>query len=221
MKIIAAKKILAANDRLAAANRRKFDTQGIFCLNLLGSPGCGKTSLIEALAEMLTPDFKPAVIEGDLATSRDADRISALGLPVFQINTGGGCHLDAGMIARALEKFPLKDCNLLFIENVGNLVCPANYRLGEHLRIALLSAPEGDDKIAKYPTMFQQVDAVILNKSDLIPHLTFDENRVLVDLKMLAPALDYFKISAHTREGLPSLVEWLRQKFAAFQESRR
>ena len=173
MKIVAAKSILKANDQLAAENRARFDAAGVFCVNVVGSPGCGKTTLLEAVLASLPPHIAPAVIEGDIAGSIDAQRIEALGLPVVQINTDGACHLDANMIASAADGLDLEQLNLLMIENVGNLVCTAGFDLGERLRIVILSVSEGDDKAVKYPAIFQSADALAVTKIDLLPHSDF------------------------------------------------
>ena len=182
MKLIAAKKILGANDQLAAENRRQLDAAGVFGINIVGSPGCGKTTLLEALLVRLKGRFEPAVIEGDIAGSIDAERIEALAVPVVQINTQGACHLDANMIAAALGDLDLPALKVLFVENVGNLGCTAGYDLGERLRVVVLSVPEGDDKIAKYPAIFQGSQAMVITKIDLAPHTNFNPDRAIGDL---------------------------------------
>jgi hydrogenase nickel incorporation protein HypB len=212
VKIVAAKKILRANDQLAAENRQRLDAAGIYCVNLVGSPGSGKTTLLEAVfAEVLTT-VRPAVIEGDLASQIDADRIEQLGVPVVQINTEGMCHLDATMIGAAAEGFDLDAVDLLVVENVGNLVCTANYDLGEHLRLVILSVPEGDDKIAKYPPIFQRSDVLVISKIDLLPHFDFDVARVKEDMKRLSPDAPVFQVSAKTGQGMDELVAWLSDR---------
>ncbi len=212
MKIVAAKSILKANDQLAAENRARFDAAGVFCVNVVGSPGCGKTTLLEALLAALPPHIAPAVIEGDIAGDIDAQRIDALGLPVVQINTDGACHLDASMIASALGGFDLNQIGLLVIENVGNLVCTAGFDLGEHLRIVILSTSEGDDKAVKYPAIFQSADALAVTKIDLLPHSDFRLERIESDMKRLAPEAMVFPVSAKSGEGMPALVDWLAGK---------
>lgn len=212
MRIVAAKKILKANDQLAAENRERFRTAGVFVVNVLGSPGGGKTTLIEALVGKLQPKRGLAVIEGDLAGTVDADRLSARGIPALQIATEGICHLDANMIAAASRELDLTQCDWLFIENVGNLVCPAGFDLGENLRIVLLSVPEGDDKLIKYPTIFQSSDAVVITKADLLPHFEFRPERVAEDLGKLNPKAVVFLTSARTGQGLSELAAWLRDK---------
>ena len=209
MKIVAAKSILKANDQLAAENRARFDAAGVFCVNVVGSPGCGKTTLLEAVLAALPPHVAPAVIEGDIAGSIDAQRIEALGLPVVQINTDGACHLDAGMIASAADGFDLAQLGLLLIENVGNLVCTAGFDLGEHLRIVVLSVSEGDDKAVKYPAIFQGSDALAVTKLDLLPHSDFRLARIEGDMKRLAPEAMVFPVSAKSGEGIPALADWL------------
>ncbi|MCL4193576.1 MAG: hydrogenase nickel incorporation protein HypB [Thermoguttaceae bacterium] len=214
MKIVAAKKILKANDQLAQENREAFNAIGVFGVNLVGSPGCGKTTLLEALFAQLRGRLSPAVIEGDIAGSIDAERIERLGVPVVQINTEGACHLDATMIAAAKGSLDLAGVNLLLIENVGNLVCTAGFDLGEHLRIVALSTTEGHDKLIKYPTIFQRSDALVITKIDLLPHTDFDVAQACGDMKRLAPEASIFQVSARTGDGIPALAEWLGQKAA-------
>jgi len=212
MEIIIAKDIMKANDQIAEANLSRLDQAGTYGVNLLGSPGCGKTTLLETMSGYLRGRLNFAVIEGDLATSRDGERVEALGVPTIQINTGGGCHLDATMVATALESLHLETIDLLLIENVGNLVCPAGFRLGERLRVALLSIPEGDDKVAKYPTMFSAVDAIVINKIDLLPYLDFDLDRVRSDLQIVAPQVEMMILSGRTGEGVADFANWLAVK---------
>lgn len=213
MKIVAAKKILKANDQLAEENRARLDATGVFGVNLVGSPGCGKTTLLESLFARLQGRLKPAVIEGDIASSIDAERIDALGIPVVQINTDGACHLDANMIAAAMRDFDLEGIDLLLVENVGNLVCTAGFDLGEHLRIAALSVPEGDDKLAKYPAIFQGSDALVITKTDLLPYIKFDVDRVLADMARLAPDAPVFQVAALKGDGMDELSQWLAAKY--------
>ena len=212
MKIVAAKKILKANDQLAEENRGQLEAAGVFCVNLVGSPGCGKTTLLEALFARLAKDLRPAVIEGDIASTIDAERIDALGIPVVQINTDGACHLDANMIAAAMRDFELTSVDLLMIENVGNLVCTAGFCLGEHLRIAALSVPEGDDKLAKYPAIFQGSDALVVTKTDLKPYIKFDMDRVVDDMRHLAPDAQIFQVAALQGDGMDALSAWLAER---------
>lgn len=218
MKIVAAKKILKANDQLASENRDALGKQGVFCVNLVGSPGSGKTTLLEGLFASFGANITPSVIEGDIAGQVDAERMEKLGVPVVQINTDGMCHLDANMIAAASEGLPLDQVNMLWIENVGNLVCTAGYDLGEHLRLVALSTAEGDDKIIKYPAIFQRSAALIITKLDLLPYLNFDVAKARADMKRLAPDAKVFEVSATTGEGLPELAQWILEKVKGILE---
>jgi hydrogenase nickel incorporation protein HypB len=209
MEIVMAKSLLNANTQIAEGNRSLFDGAGVYVVNLLGSPGAGKTTLLEAMLPGIKERLRPAVIEGDLNTSRDADRIAGIGVPSVQINTGGGCHLDANMVMATLPSIELGEIELLFIENVGNLVCTASFALGEHLRVVVLSVTEGDDKVEKYLSMFRKADAVVLNKADLLPYIDFDVERVRSDLERLGSQAPIFRLSARTGEGLDLFVEWL------------
>ncbi|MGO8690437.1 MAG: hydrogenase nickel incorporation protein HypB [Thermoguttaceae bacterium] len=215
MKIVAAKNILKANEQLAAENRARFDAAGVFCVNVVGSPGCGKTTLLEALLAEFRGRPAAAVIEGDIAGSIDAQRIEALGLPVVQINTDGACHLDANMIASALGGLDLEKIDLLLIENVGNLVCTAGFDLGEHLRIVVLSTAEGDDKAVKYPAIFQGSQALFVTKTDLLPHGDFNVARITSDMNRLAPAALVWQVSARTGAGIAPAAAWLAQQCLA------
>jgi hydrogenase nickel incorporation protein HypB len=215
MKIVAAKKILKANDQLAAENRAEYDAAGVFAVNVVGSPGSGKTTLLEALFAHLKGRIKPAVIEGDIAGSIDADRMEKIGVPVVQINTDGACHLDAVMVASANRELDLPAVDLLFVENVGNLVCTAGFDLGEHLRIIVLSTSEGDDKAVKYPAIFQGSHALFITKIDLLPHLNFNVERIAADMKRLAPNAPVFQVSALRGDGVPAAAEWLAGEMAA------
>ena len=214
MKIVAAKKILKANDQLAAENRAEYDAAGVFAVNIVGSPGSGKTTLLEALFAHLQGRIKPAVIEGDIAGSIDADRMEQIGVPVVQINTDGACHLDAVMVASANREIDLAAVDVLFVENVGNLVCTAGFDLGEHLRIIVLSTSEGDDNAVKYPAIFQGSPALFITKIDLLPHLNFNVNRITADMKRLAPNAPVFQVSALHGTGIPAAAEWLAGKMA-------
>ena len=209
MKIVAAKKILKANDQLAGDNRARLAENGVFCVNLVGSPGCGKTTFLEGLFAELGNQVAPSVIEGDIAGQVDALRMEKLGVPVVQINTDGMCHLEASMIATAAEGFDLAEVSMLWIENVGNLVCTAGYDLGEHLRLVVLSVSEGDDKIIKYPAIFQRSDALIITKVDLLPFCDFDLQKAREDLKRLAPHARVFEVSAKKGEGMSEIAQWL------------
>jgi len=208
--------VLAINNRMAAENRNFYREKGILAINLLSSPGTGKTTLIEqtilALRRRLQSDrnsFPLAVIEGDQATSRDADRIRQLGVPAIQINTGKGCHLDAHQIGHASRELPLSPGMILMIENIGNLVCPALFDLGESAKIVLFSTTEGEDKPIKYPQMFQAADLVLLTKTDLLPHLDFDREKALNYIRAINPRTTILGISSKSQEGMEEWVEWI------------
>lgn len=202
-------KILSANDRLAAENRRRLDQAGVTAFNIMSSPGAGKTTLLLATIRALGGRRRIGVIEGDVASRVDADIIAGAGVPVVQINTGGGCHLDAGMVREALDALPLDELDMLFIENVGNLICPAGFDLGQHHHVALLSVPEGHDKPYKYPGMFEAVEAVVVTKLDLLPHLDFDLDEFRRLVKGLNPAAPVLPLSARTGEGMEAWTTWL------------
>ena len=209
MKIPVVKQILNANDEVADRNREVLAAAGIFGLNLMASPGAGKTSLIMATLDRLGPDQRPGVIEGDLAASIDADKIAARDVPVVQINTGGGCHLDAPMIQSALSSLPLDEIDLLFVENVGNLVCPADFALGTHRNVVVASVPEGSDKPYKYPGMFAAADAVVLNKADMIDVFEFDVDYFRRGLEMVNPGVPLFILSCKSGAGMDAWMDWL------------
>ena len=204
-------KILSANDQLAQTNRSRFDEAGLFAINLMASPGAGKTSLIEHTVQALAQNFRLAAIDGDIATSIDADRAAAAGATAVQINTGGECHLDAVMLEGALNQLDLSEIDLLLVENVGNLVCPADFKLGTHKNILIASIPEGDDKPYKYPGMYKDVDALVINKIDLLPYIPFDMEYFRKGVQILNPDLITFPISCITKEGLDDWIEWLSQ----------
>jgi hydrogenase nickel incorporation protein HypB len=206
--LLVLKDILGTNKRIAGEIRARLREKGILAVNLMSSPGSGKTTLLESLAGRLKDRFRMAVIEGDIETERDAERIRAQGIPAWQITTGGACHLEAKMIGKVLSKVPA-DLDFLFIENVGNLVCPASYDLGESLRIVLLSSPEGDDKPKKYPEAFLSSHVLVLTKSDLIPHLPFDAARARREALEINPRLEVFAISALTGVGMDALEAFL------------
>ncbi len=208
-RIAIVEKILGANERLAADNRRILDETGVFALNLMASPGAGKTSLIEKTLEGLGDQFRVAVIDGDIATSIDADRAAAAGALAVQINTGGECHLDAVMLRNALETIDLDEIELLIVENVGNLICPANFKLGTHISILVASVPEGDDKPYKYPGMYQDVDALVINKIDLLPYVEFNLDYFKRGVEILNPGLVSFPLSCRTGEGLDAWLTWI------------
>lgn len=201
--------VLKANDAVARDNRARLDRAGILALNITSAPGSGKTALLEATLPALAP-LRAAVVVGDLQTSRDAERVAGLAAAVVQINTEGGCHLAATQVAEALDALPLDGLDFLFIENVGNMVCPAGFDLGEHRRVAMLSVPEGADKVAKYPTLFQPADLVLLNKVDLAALLEYDVTLVRADLARLNTRAPLLQLSAKTGEGLAAWLDWLQ-----------
>ncbi len=213
-KVVLEQDVLQKNNLLAERNRGYFEARKIFALNFLSSPGSGKTSLLEKIIPALQQRFPVAVIEGDQQTTNDADRIQALGVPVIQINTGSGCHLDALMVNRAMKELEMQNNSLLCIENVGNLVCPALFDLGEALKVVIISVTEGDDKPLKYPTMFHEADICILNKIDLLPYVEFDAAKCRENAMRVNHHLEWFELSAKTGEGLAALREWLEGKMA-------
>jgi hydrogenase nickel incorporation protein HypB len=208
--------ILDANDKVAAHNRQHFDAAGVVAVNLMSSPGSGKTSLLEATIKALAGELRVAVIEGDLATENDAARIRACGVPAVQITTGNACHLDAQMVHDALHDLPLGGLDVLFVENVGNLVCPASFDLGVHRNVTLLSVPEGDDKPAKYPVMFRGADLALITKVDLLPHLEeFSVERARTALRQVGFAGSIIELSKRGGPGLDAWLAWLRSEVAA------
>ncbi len=209
MEIKVLKDILSANEQIAERNRQLLDSKGIFAVNLMASPGAGKTSLILETIKSLKGKTRIGVIEGDLSSSIDAETIGKEGIPVIQVNTGGGCHLDANMISNALSNMPLQDIELLLIENVGNLVCPAQFALGEHKKVLISSIPEGDDKPFKYPLMFHKVDAVLINKIDLLPYLKFDTRAFSQAVSGINEKVEIFQISCATSHGIRQWTAWL------------
>ncbi len=203
------KPILDRNERLAAENRALFDASGVFVLDLMASPGAGKTSTILATIEALRDRYRIAVIEGDIASKVDAEKVKAHGIPAVQINTGGACHLESDMIRRAVETLDLDALDLVIIENVGNLVCPTEFNLGEHAKVMILSVPEGHDKPYKYPGIFQISEAIILNKVDTMPVFDFDDAEFSGVVRSLNPKAPLFRLSATTGEGVAAWAEWL------------
>jgi hydrogenase nickel incorporation protein HypB len=201
--------ILAKNNRLASLNRALFMDKGLFVLNLVSSPGSGKTTLLERTLRDLSGRLHFAVIEGDQQTDNDARRIAATGVPVRQINTGAGCHLDAHQVMHGAEHFNLDELDVLMIENVGNLVCPASFDLGEHHKVAVLSVTEGEDKPLKYPQMFRNSTILLLNKIDLLPHLDFDMEKCKEFARQVSPGINIFEVSARTGEGMEAWYTWL------------
>lgn len=204
------KKILDKNDHEASHNRAHFDTHGVLAINLMSSPGSGKTTLLEKIADLA--GFKFGVIEGDLETSRDAERIRAKGIPAYQIQTGSACHLDAFMVHKGLHQMPLKELDVCFIENVGNLVCPASYDIGSHLNIVLVSVPEGSDKIEKYPVMFRQADLVLITKTDLLPYFDYDIDHEKAEARKIKPGVDILEVNVNDEASLYKVIEWITFK---------
>mgnify|MGYP001039312744 CR=1 FL=1 len=209
MEIKVVQNILSANDQIAAMNRQLLDSHKVFALNLMSSPGSGKTSLILQTIRRLKDRIRIGVIEGDIASHLDADKVNKEGVAAVQINTGGSCHLDANMLSHALENLPLTDIDLLLIENVGNLVCPAEFNLGEHKKVMILSLPEGDDKPYKYPLMFAEADVVLINKVDLSPLLEFNIEVFCQAVRGINHDVTIFPISCKTGDGIDDWVSWL------------
>ncbi len=212
MKIQVVENVLKANDAVAAANRRLLARANLLALNLMGAPGSGKTALLQETIPMLGPQLPCAVLVGDLQTTRDAERLSDIAVQATQINTGTGCHLSAPQVGEALNGLDIEQLAFLFIENVGNMVCPAAFDLGEHAKVVLLSVPEGDDKVAKYYTLFQQADVILLSKVDLLDVLDFDLGRVRSDLSKLNTRAPFIQISAKTGQGMAEWVHWLHEQ---------
>jgi len=205
-------KILDANDKQAESNRKHFDQYGIFAINLMSSPGAGKTTLLEKTIEMLNNELKIGVIEGDLETNRDAERIKAKGVPAYQITTGQACHLDAFMVHEGIHHMPLEELDIIFVENVGNLVCPASYDIGTHMNVVLLSVPEGDDKPAKYPVMFRSADILLITKVDLIDYFDFNIEKAIEETRKLNPKVDVILVSTKNEKGLDKWINYLKMK---------
>lgn len=205
--LLVLEELLGSNKKIAAEIREKLTAKGILTINLLSSPGAGKTTLLEKIAEILKPDYKMGVIEGDIETERDAERIRAKGIPAWQIITGGACHLEAKMVGKIFSDIPA-DLDFLFIENVGNLVCPASYDLGESLRCVLLSTPEGDDKPKKYPKAFTTSDCLIITKADLVPLLPFDTEQAKKEALEINPKMEIFVTSALNGKGVEELTDF-------------
>ena len=214
MEIKLMKNILGANDEIAALNRKLFAERGVVVMNLMGSPGSGKTTLLEKTLARLADKIKIAVIEGDLFTAKDAERIERAGVDVIQINTAGGCHLDAPMIQNACASLNLSELDLLIVENVGNLVCPAEFDIGENFKATVLSITEGDDKPLKYPLIFKESAAVLLNKIDLLEFTNFDLQSAREDLTTLNPPIKIFETSCTRGTGLDAWTDWLLSKVA-------
>jgi hydrogenase nickel incorporation protein HypB len=212
-KVTVVEKIMDANDQVALTNRKILDKAGIFSINIMASPGAGKTSVILQTIKVLAPEIRIGVIEGDTApVTIDADKVIAAGMPALQINTAGNCHLDAVMLSRGLESFPLSDIDLLIVENVGNLICPASFKLGTHANVVIASIPEGDDKPYKYPTIYRGLDVLIMNKIDLLPYIRFNKEYFLKGVEMLNPGLTTFQVSCETGEGIAEWAAWLKAR---------
>ncbi len=213
-------RIFDANERLAADNRARLDDAGVFSLNFMASPGAGKTSLVEQTVSRLAGRYRLAAIDGDIATSLDADRAAAAGARAVQINTGGDCHLDAVMLQGALDQLDLPAVDLLIVENVGNLVCPINFALGTHVNVLVASIPEGDDKPYKYPGAYRGVDVLVINKIDLLPYVEFDMEYFRRGAAALNPGLATFPLSCRTGEGLDAWLDWVVAQVDAFAAAR-
>jgi len=212
MEIKVLKNILGANDQIAAKNRELMAKHEVFAVNIMASPGAGKTSVLIQTIRALKGKVRIGVIEGDIASSIDAETVAKEGVPVVQINTGGECHLESFQIQNALTNLPLPDIDLLLIENVGNLVCPAEFSIGEDLKVLIASVPEGDDKPYKYPLMFNTVDAIVLNKIDLLPYVKFDVDGFTKTVKNINAKVELFKVSCTTGEGIQLWAKWLRAR---------
>ncbi|SER81800.1 hydrogenase nickel incorporation protein HypB [Salipaludibacillus aurantiacus] len=213
MEINLKEEVLKDQNKAAAFNRKLFQDSRTLVINIMSSPGAGKTTLLEATVKALAREYKIGVIEGDLATERDADRLRALGVDTVQINTVGGCHLDARMIAKKLPEFDLEKTDILFIENIGNLVCPSGYDLGQHFKVVVLSVPEGNDKIPKYPIMFRRTDMTLINKIDLLPYVPFNLVEAAEDLKSINPEALFKPVSALTGDRMGEWTGWIREVY--------
>jgi len=214
MKISVVRNVLEANDRIAQHNRDVFKENGLLVLNLMSSPGAGKTSLLEKTIDMLKNDITIGVIEGDIQTSQDAERIAKKGVTAVQINTDGACHLDGNMIRETFGEFNFKEMDLLIVENVGNLVCPAEFNVGEDFKVMILSVTEGDDKPSKYPLMFRESSVLLINKIDLLPYVDCSLEKMKEDSMKINPELQIFEISCKTGEGLDAWYRWLHERVA-------
>lgn len=214
MKVLMASDILEINNTEASENRERFSREKVFVINLIGSPGSGKTTLLERTLTALAAKYSIGVIEGDVYTAKDAERIAELGIPAVQLNTAGGCHLEANMIASALDELPDLAYDLLVVENVGNLVCPAEFDLGEDMKLAVLSVTEGDEKPGKYPLVFQEAGAVVITKTDLLPYVRFDVEAAKRDIRLINQDTPVFTVSSYTGEGLEEWMGWLEARIA-------
>jgi len=213
-KVDVRERILSENDRIAAENRKLFDDARLLVLNLISSPGSGKTTLLEETLGRLPRQVRTLVIEGDVSTERDLDRVRARGAGGIQINTAGGCHLSAKMVAEALTQLELEDADLLFIENVGNLICPSTYDLGEDAKVVLLATTEGDDKPMKYPAIFHEAALAVINKIDLLPHLQYDVGKVRNEIEVLNSGCEIFELSALRGDGMDAWLAWIDARMA-------
>jgi hydrogenase nickel incorporation protein HypB len=211
------RKVLSENDRVAARLRERFRERGILCLNLISSPGAGKTTLLELTLARLPKEARVAVLTGDIQTDNDARRLARFGFPARQITTGGACHLDARMVERALADCQQENLDLLLIENVGNLVCPSSYDLGEAAKIVLLSVPEGEDKPLKYPAIFVKSELLVLNKIDLLPYVSFDIARAREHARSIHPGMEILEVSCMTGEGLDQWMQWIQNRRETFR----
>ena len=219
MKVFVAENLLAANQEVAEQNRKLLKKYGLTLINLIGGPGSGKTTLLEQTVQNLGRKLRFGIIEGDIYTTRDAERLERLGVEVIQINTAGACHLDAAMISRVLSDLPLGELDILIVENVGNLVCPAEFDLGEDTKVAVLSVTEGNDKPAKYPLVFREAKACVLTKLDLLPYTDFDLERVREEIAEINPGLAVFPVSARTGEGMGEWCRWVAAQAQAKKPS--
>jgi hydrogenase nickel incorporation protein HypB len=208
--------IMSANDQIADKIRAQLNHSSVFSMNFMASPGAGKTSLIEITVKELSSNLALSVVDGDIATSLDADRAAAAGAQAIQVNTGGECHLDAVMLKSALEQIDLDSTDLLIVENVGNLICPASFKLGTHVNVLISSIPEGDDKPYKYPHMYQNLDALVINKIDLMPYVDFNLDYFLKGVEILNPGLIHFQLSCRTKEGIESWIKWVTSGVASY-----
>jgi hydrogenase nickel incorporation protein HypB len=211
--------IMSANEQIALQNRAALDEAGLFAINFMASPGAGKTSVILATIQALKDSYRIAYIDGDIASSIDADKVAEYGVPAVQINTGGTCHLDGAMIQNALPKLNLAELDLLVVENVGNLVCPSSFQLGVHRNVLIASVPEGDDKPYKYPGMYHGVDAMLLNKMDVLDAFDFDMEYFRQGVEILNPGLSFFPVSCKTGEGMEAWISWVQEETTAFKDT--
>ncbi|MFH1613278.1 MAG: hydrogenase nickel incorporation protein HypB [bacterium] len=219
-KIILSKNILEVNEKDAKKNRKLFKDKNIFVINIMGSPGCGKTTILESLIKLMKKTFKIAVIEGDLSTDKDACRIKKIGIPVVQINTdniGNACHLNSRMISLAFKSLKQSNIDILFIENIGNLVCPAEFDLGENLRISITSISEGDDKVSKYPPIFYNSDMVLITKTDLLPYFKYNIKQVEKNIEKINPKAKIFKTSVKNKKDIVNLIEAIKDKIISYK----